>query len=163
MRKLSVIVIFLTIWFKNSSFFSIYYFIWDYLLDFLYFSFFCRYVLNACDLPASTSEVQCGGWKWFGQVHEPWNSMEPTMTNPRNELHSLDRASHMHSDRCNKKMKNIKNPRDRPEQSKNREKNAAFEPDGQNNYDGRQFSHVSTSIKISYVKFKLVHITENWK
>ena len=73
------------------------------------------------------------------------------MTNPRNELHSLDRASHMHSDRCNKKMKNIKNPRDRPEQSKNREKNAAFEPDGQNNYDDRQFSHVSTSIKISYV------------
>ena len=80
------------------------------------------------------------------------------MTNPRNELHSLDRASHMHSDRCNKKMKNIKNPRDRPEQSKNREKNAAFEPDGQNNYDDRQFSHVSTGITISYV-FTIVNIS----
>ena len=86
-------------------------------LGFFIFFIFCRYVLNARDLPASTSEVQCGGWKWFGQVHEPWNSMEPTMTNPRNELHSLDRASHMHSDRCDKKMKNIRISRDSPEWS----------------------------------------------
>ena len=74
-------------------------------LEILMFFIFCRNVLNACDSPASMSEVHGGGWKWFGQVHEPWNSMEPTMTNPRNELHSLDRASHMHSDRCNKKWK----------------------------------------------------------
>ena len=55
-------------------------------------------------------------------------------------------------------MKNIKNPRDRPEQSKNREKHAAFEPDGQNNYDDRQFSHESTVINV-HMKFTIENIS----
>ena len=91
-------------------------------LEILMFFIFCRNVLNACDSPASMSEVHGGGWKWFGQVHEPWNSMEPTMTNPRNEAHSLDRASHMHSDLYDKKWKISKCQEIVPNKVENREK-----------------------------------------
>ena len=122
MRKLSVGVIVLTIWFKRTIFF-LYFSLYSGLsLEILMFFIFCRNVLNACDSPASMSEVHGGGWKWFGQVHEPWNSMEPTMTNPRNEAHSLDRASHMHSDLYDKKWKISKCQEIVPNKVENREK-----------------------------------------
>ena len=98
MRKLSVGVIVLTIWFKRTIFF-LYFSLYSGLsLEILMFFIFCRNVLNACDSPASTSEIPCGGRNSFEQVHKPWNSIEPTMTKPRNVAHPSDRVSHMYGE-----------------------------------------------------------------
>ena len=54
------------------------------------------------------------------------------MTDSRNLVHSLERASHMHLDHnTEKRMKNKKIHEKVPSKVKNREKYATFEPDGQ--------------------------------
>ena len=66
--------ILLTIWFKNSIFFSIFYFIRDFLwLCFHYFFnfslFFRCYDLNACDFPVPMSELHCGRPSWLAPLN----------------------------------------------------------------------------------------------
>ena len=104
MRKLSVTVIVLTIWFKNSSFFSLFITsFWTISWNSYIFHFFCRNDLNACDLPGPMSEVHCGGSSWLAPLNFMVHAPVRTIFNPRHELHSSKRVNHMHSEHYDKK------------------------------------------------------------
>ena len=108
MRKLSVTVIVLTIWFKNSSFFSLFITsFWTISWNSYIFHFFCRNDLNACDLPGPMSEVHCGGSSWLAPLNFMVHAPVRTIFNPRIELHSSKRVNHMHSERYDKKNEKI--------------------------------------------------------
>ena len=57
-------------------------------------------------------------------------------------------------------MKNIEITRDGSERSKNRERDAFTETDGQNDIPDRLFSHVSTVIEISYDLYHCKYVTD---
>ena len=153
-----------TIWFKNSIFFSIFYFIRDFLwLFFMVFSIFHSFF--GC---MTWMHVTCP-FQWVGYIsggrHDwlPWISwLKSSCSNhfqpPQWSSCIVTDESYAFRPFRQKIMRNIEIIRYSSEWNRNRERDAFIEPDGQQYIAERPYCHVSTVIQKNPMVFIIRNI-----